>query len=176
MSAVDRFDRHNRIVQAAVSDGRISAAGAQIWLNALAADPGGTERILASLPSLPVSLRPRPAASTSRADLTPLEAAPPGVDVVEYGRAPTADEMMQDALYKITYGQAGQQAPEHAIFVRDSSAPRLAVSPDGTAAYWEVRGPCALPPGEDQDPAVAANQLEAMHNRIVGLRPSNSDA
>jgi hypothetical protein len=48
---------HAQLVDAAIADGRISAASRQVFLNALTADPGSTKRALAALTPLPVNLQ-----------------------------------------------------------------------------------------------------------------------
>jgi hypothetical protein len=52
---------HQRIVHAAIRDGRIAASRAQVWLNALNEDPEGATRVITSLAAVPPELTGQPA-------------------------------------------------------------------------------------------------------------------
>lgn len=58
---------------------------------------------------------------------------------IEYGREPTQQEKLDDFEYRLTGGGLGERAPEHIVYYRDTSGPRLIDHPDGTA-HWALPG------------------------------------
>lgn len=129
---------HRQLVDAAIADGRVSAQSRQTWINALAADPASTKRVLASLTPLPADLRPgkrAPAVSSTNLTAPRVVASDDRFEVVEYGRAPTVQEGLEDLEYRMTLGRDGQPAPTHGAYVRDKSGPQLIDHGDGTASW-----------------------------------------
>lgn len=137
---------HKQLVEAAIADGRIAAGSRHAFINALAADPAGTKRVLAAMTPLPADLRP---GKQVKASAAPTSTAPrvTGSDGrferIEFGRAPTEQEKLDDLQYQMTFGADGKPAPAHGTYFRDSNQPRIVEHGDGTG-HWESPGVIGL--------------------------------
>jgi hypothetical protein len=132
---------HAQLVDAAITDCRISAGSRQAFLNALAADPDGTKRVLAALTPLPANLR-RPGKQMKNVDAaTSTEPRVTGSDEqferIEFGREPTEQEKLDDVMHQMTFGALGNAAPAHGVYFRDKNDDRLVINDDGTG-YWDA--------------------------------------
>lgn len=133
---------HKQLVDAAITDGRISAHSRGAFINALATDPEGTKRVLAAMAPLPAHLRPgkRVTASAATTSAAPRVTGTHGnLERIEVGREPTQEEKLEEMHWQMTFGADGKRAPEHIVYYRDTSGPRIIDHGDGTG-HWALPG------------------------------------
>lgn len=130
----------------AIASGKIDPKNHDTWLNALGTDREGTKRALASMPAVPINLRTgtrvKASAATTTSQTGPRVTGSDGnLERIEVGREPTQQEKLDDFEYRLTNGRLGARAPEHIVYYRDKSGPRLIDdNPDGSSAHWALPG------------------------------------